>query len=42
MSKPDTLLRTGFALFSAITSFLLVFYAVDLEGSLDVADGRTN
>ncbi len=30
MSKPDTLLRTGFALFSAITSFLLVFYAVSV------------
>jgi hypothetical protein len=30
MSKPDTLLRTGFALFSAITSFLLVYYAVSV------------
>lgn len=30
MSKPNTILRTGFALFSAITSFLLVYYAVSV------------
>ena len=30
MSKQDTILRTGFALFSAITSFLFVYYAVSV------------
>ena len=30
MSKANTILRTGFALFSAITSFLLVYYAVSV------------
>jgi len=28
MTKQDRILRTGFALFSAITSFIFVFYAV--------------
>ena len=30
MSKQDNILRTGFALFSAITSFLFVYYAVSV------------
>lgn len=30
MNKQDTILRNGFALFSAITSFLFVYYAVGI------------
>ncbi len=38
MSKADTLLRTGFALFSASTSFLLVFYAVSVINGVSTAE----
>ena len=38
MSKPDTLLRAGFALFSAITSFLLVYYAVSVFNGESTSD----
>ena len=30
MNKQDNILRTGFALFSAITSFIFVYYAVSI------------
>ena len=30
MNKPDNILRGGFALFSAITSFIFVYYAVSV------------
>jgi len=33
MSKQDKILRIGYALFSAITSFVLVFYTVSVLGS---------
>ena len=31
MNKPDNILRSGFALFSAVTSFLFVYYAVSVH-----------
>ena len=38
MSKSNTVLRTGFALFSAITSFLLVYYAVSVFNGESTSD----
>ncbi len=37
MKKPDKILLYGFAFFSAITSFLFVFYAVTIHYSSDAS-----
>jgi hypothetical protein len=38
MSKQDKILRTGFAIFSAITSFIFVYYAVSVINSGTASD----
>ncbi len=37
MNQQDKILRTGFALFSAITSFLFVYYAVSVISSANAS-----
>lgn len=38
MSKQDKILRSGFAIFSLITSFMFVFYAVNVFNGSNVTD----